>query len=1149
MFCSRRLANPLALSDHTQRHRIGLFEAVHQLDAFRRMTILRPFIATFMVALVLMSGFIAGPSQATERDQVTIRSLQHNDGGRLLIEWPTPVRVLQKREGNQLILRFSRPISSDFGPALRSLSAYLDVDRTKIEATDLIVTLQTGVSANLEIKKQKIVAIDFSRIQPNKLKVEFDISALTNGVRLSMNWPHPQEFDTHEQNGKLFVTLAPGGHINSKDLSYLNETLQPWFSKVQYNGEHARASLVFDLRPLIVSSVQGSENRVTVDLTRNASTLAAPDNTPIPAIKPRDHVPISRSVGITLPPIPERRPETAAFPVHVEEARDVTASSPIEKPEELIFNWKTSAGLAVFKRAGYLWVVFDRPSDSSISDLPPQPPAPLGAGELIPAENATIIRYRMKSDADFITRHDGRGQWTIRPHLDPMAPDPVPILPAGLPGALQAIGVSSGRIIDVIDPIVGDQISIWPLLQARVGQQGRRRFVDLEFLESIQGLVWRPLSDHINVNTSSDGIRFSSAQGLALSSRPARSSKNDALAGQVRHSSDGQPKLKETQSRLITSKPKVNLENDRTKLKQAPSKASDRSNEAIAFQQQVTHPPSSYLDLAGFSLDRALVLETRRLLRQAVWKSAAEEKDQARLNLAKLLVAERLASEAKIVLSTIAENAQDSIAASKRALQGASAFLSGDLDRASAILGASEFDRDDEVGIWRAALDSLDKDWQSAAKGWKSSDKGLNKYPPKLRLELGLLALETAIETNDDTMIRRGLRRLKELKLKPHELAQIDRLHALRARRGGNLPQAEKILRVLAEDNTHELSRIAELELASIALRSETDDPHLLASLHDRLPLWRGHPQEISMIDRLAGWYREAKKPRTALELWEYLAKIHPKTRKDSDIKLSRQKTFAEAINHLAGKDIKLLDAYAIYLDFKGLLPDGENAKIIYRNLAEILAELDLINESADVLTPLISGDINDIEQAEIGAELARLLILQKRQKEALAVLVETELSDDLGREMLVAERRLLKADALIGLDKDEEALKLLQDLQSLAAHRLQAKVFWKRRDWSRLASVIESFLNDSRLSSPLNRDDQKFVLWLALAQGHLGQVEKLDRLRQTYTTDMTSSTWSEALLIGTQGRKQGEGIVSVLADVEKQLAELRRFQNGEVNP
>ena len=1100
---------------------------------------------TLLLALALVIGVVIKTLLAADAEQVTIGSEERVDGGRLTIEWSSPIRVLQKKEGNRLILRFSRPLSADIRPALSRLATYLDVDRAAVEGTDLTLRLNPDVAAELRVKNQRTVTIDLTSRQPNDEMVELTVSKLQDGIRLTADWPRPIGFKTWDQDGKLEVTFTLSGRFRPSDLDYLNRTFQPWFSYVQPLRRSAGTSLAFSLKPLIVPSVRSrGERRVEIDLVRDAAAASKPIKAASkPKIRQESPKPPPKLASEDWPPMPKRRPAIpdAAANAGEQSKPEKTVSDESEsRVDALVFHWEEGVGASVFKRAGYLWTVFDAPKEFSRSPLPPPSPGSLMAGEMMEADQATIIRFPIRSDTDFSVRRDETGRWMIEPDDDPKTPTSIPISSGEASGTLQATAPSNGRIVNVTDPLVGDQLSIWPIQQAGIGQPTRRRFVDLEIQRSIQGLVWRPLNDDLMAIADYDAVEFRSGQGLTLSNWL------DGADGETAPNRTAEQQSEDQSKPDDRSTTEVLWRSDTGEAEADPILEENKTSppeKAVVEQLLDEAVPSSYFNLAGSGVDRDLVTETRRVLRQTIGRSAPDQQNKARLDLARVLVAENLASEAKVILQTMPGRLEGPTALSNRALRGAAAFLAGDVDQASTLLQASELDDDGEIGIWRAALRSLEQDWRAAAQGWKEVSGKLDIYPPKLRLELGLLALEAAIETDDDDQIRIAFRRLKTLELEPRETAKIDRLQAKKAMRDGDQERAEEILRKIADGRYPIISKMADFELATLRQKNEPNDAGLLTELHERLPLWRGHPEEITMIDRLASRYRDAGEPRPALQLWERLSTTYPKTEDDVTIKNERRATYVDALTNLAGERIGLFDAYSIYLDFINLMPEEPDDRPVYRSLARHLAGLDLLDEAVSVLQPLLERTADEVEAATIGAKVAELLLFQDRLDEALVLLDRTEIRGGEDPDDLNAERKILRARALAGLDRREEALEQIKDLQTRPARHVRAEIFWQQRNWNRLANVIETVLGDPNLPRPLGHDDQKLVLWLVLARDQLGQTRELSELRQRYAAEMASGPWNEAFTVGTQTDGQSGDIDSLLSQTENQLAELRRFR------
>ena len=1093
---------------------------MHEL-AVAPMTIKFSRIALTVIALVLQASLtFAQTPYEVENDQLKINSLKSNSGHRLLIEWLNPVKVLQKKTDRQLILRFSRPMAINAESIFGRLRTYLDVSRTKIEGTDLTLTLQPDTTANLEIKKKRVVVINLSRASSPSPNIKIDVEAQENGVRLIFNWPNLSKFEATNEDSNLSVTFRSDINLEISDLAYLNETFKPWFSKVQSTDDISKTKLIFALQPMIASSTTDlGNNQVAIDFFRDASlSKEVPDTTWLPAFRPP--YPDLKKTSSKNPQqhLPMWRPRVMTSSNADQEDAGIEVSSSLKKSKitkDLVFDWEQDVGAAVFKRAGYLWVVFDAPVRSSRLPIPPPSPYQLGSGEVIKEEHATIIRFPMLSEANINITNQGGQRWTIQLNAAANSRYSIPIMSSDQPSVLTATAPSKGHIVEIMDPIVGDQIGIWPVSQSHLGQQDRRRFVDLDILPSIQGLVWRKRNDDLDTNTTADGIKFNSPQGLMISNW------------------------------LIDDSSKDSINKQKYDIKKASNPSKKNLKSKNVENEKKGTMPSSFFDLAGFHLGQANTKENRRILRQSIGNSSPREQDNLRLDLARLLVAEQHTAEARTVLSNLSTSIVGAMAISERALKGASFLLDGNIDEASSLLDADEFDQDDEIGIWRAAVDSLNEDWEKAAPIWKANRNTLDIYPPRLRMKFGLLALEAAIRSNDDNMIRVGFRRLKSLDPKPRNIAQIDRLYAMRAIRDGDSKRAEEILQSLVKRKLGTFSLQADLELASLILGNEANNLDLLETLDDRLPLWRGHPQEIKMIDSLARWHREAYKPRKALDLWERLSVVHPKTDADTSLQERRKATYTEAINELAGNKLSLFDAYSIYLDFLNLLPEEPGKKTLHLSLARHLTNLDLLSEAIELLRPILNRAVDGSEREQTGTKLAELLLAIDRPHEVLSVLDRSTAIDSHDSRGLIPKRQLIRARALVRLDRNSEALEQIRDVQTSSARHLRAEIFWKQREWARLASVIESFLSDPGLVTPLSYDDQKLVLWLALSWDQLGLTDRLADLRKSYIDEIASSPWSEAFMLTTQVESKGGDIPSVLADTDQHLDKLKKFRSS----
>jgi hypothetical protein len=174
---------------------------------------------------------------------------------------------------------------------------------------------------------------------------------------------------------------------------------------------------------------------------------------------------------------------------------------------------------------------------------------------------------------------------------------------------------------------------------------------------------------------------------------------------------------------------------------------------------------------------------------------------------------------------------------------------------------------------------------------------------------------------------------------------------------------------------------------------------------------------------------------------------------------------------------------------------------------------------------------------------MATLLLDQGHAAQALAILDQTEARNAPLPSSLNDALRLTSARALSILGREEDALIQLRNLQDASARRLSAEILWKQERWPRLAAVIESYLADPAPPSPLTAEDQKLILWLAMAREREGQPGELRNLRRRYAGEMQTGPWASAFQVVTQTTDSINDVPSILAATGNHLAELRRFR------
>lgn len=1090
----------------------------------------------FILVMACFMAVIGGPamkrSLAADYTPPSLRAWQRAHEGHLTIEWMQTARVQQKRDGDRLILRFATPLGLDIKPALLNISNFVDSDRTTVAGKDLSLALKPGVFSKVRVREKRIVTIEFSRDPSHKPQSKIWASTIDGGVRLVLDWPGPTDVTANQDVNMLRLEIVPPRTLESAELGKLQQTLRPWFRELRSKKGPDWTTLSLKLEPQIEASVRSEGTaRTVINLVRNASTRTAPvlqtkSHVFIPARKPPQSTSFAEAQMAGLP-IPKERPhQTEQFtaPAEVEAQMVVPSDTGKNLPKALVLDWKKPVAAAIFLRAGHLWAVFDEPDASLLGGLP-TPPSQFGPGMFVPAEGGTALRFPILEPVHVSVSQTTQGQWQVEPTSSSSTPQSLTIERVDGSTTLRVTPVSGEHIVAVTDPAVGDRLDILPLRDLGIGQPERRRFVDLELLPTTQGLAWRRFNGQLLANIDDEDLKFSSPDGLLLSAIVA-------------------PSPNVSEPAILEAMATEKQSSDRTKTDQVERPAV-KPVESYPSPTPEAPVPSSYFDLAGSGVERELLNEHRRIRRQAIGKASPERRDDARLGLARLLVAERLTNEARTILSMISNEADDHIILQKRALTGVSALLAGHLAEATSLLLDPDLNDDDEIDIWRAALESKEDNWLPAAERWRATSKILDKYPPRLKLDLGLMALRAAIETEDDTMMQRGIQRLTSLPLSAYDEARVDAMKALKAERAGDLETARALLTNLATNPNPAIRTLADFQLAAIGLKTNSGDPDLLQDLDRRLPTWRGHPQEQAMLDKLARFYKDANALREALTTWQRMIRLFPEMADNDELKKARQDTFVQALANATKPPLDRLDVYAIYLDFIDLVPDDPEARDVYRHLAQHLTGLDLLDEAIDVLQSLMTSSDDSLERSELAVEIAKLMLQLDRPTPAISVLAGPEGSATALPPALDEERRMIRAHALARLGRTDDALRTLRDLRSDPARRLQAKILWDERRWPRLAAVVESYFADTDPTSSLTNDDQQLVLWLALARQREKIYEKLNTIRERFAAAMQDGPYAQAFEVATQSTSRTSDIRALLAATESQLTELQRFRQA----
>lgn len=271
-------------------------------------------------------------------------------------------------------------------------------------------------------------------------------------------------------------------------------------------------------------------------------------------------------------------------------------------------------------------------------------------------------------------------------------------------------------------------------------------------------------------------------------------------------------------------------------------------------------------ELAG--LDPARRDELRRRARAHLADPDPNTARRARLELARLELADALGPEARTLLALLDGSAETR----RRALGLAAAALAGDRAEMDSLLADPELARSPEAALYRALRAAAEGRWDEAGRDLDRAHRVLKDYPEPLQKRLGPVIATIALQTGDPDRTFVWLDRLSRMPLERPLRERLRFLEALAVARDGAEKEALAILRRLEEEADWQIA----LQAAFARLRIERDGGRItpkraLARLETLAPLWRGHPWEPAMLRMLGDLRAENGHVEEALAAWREL--------------------------------------------------------------------------------------------------------------------------------------------------------------------------------------------------------------------------------------------------------------------------------------
>ena len=863
--------------------------------------------------------------------------------------------------------------------------------------------------------------------------------------------------------------------------------LAAWLLGAAANGDGSRLAL--QLRPGADAHLTQPHPRLTVIEVRQApapAAVAAPPSLALataggaamvaPAAGPARTMPVPRSRPALDAPAPLS--DVAAEAVAVGDGGETTAeSSTVPTGQvtvaatggadalELRFRWGSTVPTAMFERAGQFWAVFPGANAQVAgwrSLARPDVAAWLEPLATAAAGDARLFRFRVARPVRIDPRPTEDG-WIVQVTAGEATSADAGSAPwVRDPERGELTAETAGQVAQVRDPESGERLTLLLAPEGGLRHALPARLVDLELLPSLQGLVWRPLTDGMRAAVTEGRLTVTRPGGLRLSAvaaeavpvpEPAPSTVKQQPTAAAPEPDDGHGHAPEA---VVATPP-------------APLAATEP-----AFSGALELGGLSALDAAGRQLARARLLDELRGL-------AGPQRARARLELARLYLADALGPEARTALELIDDRELGTAAAgpmrtARIALTGAAEALAGRPDPALASLLDHALDADAEIALWRAYAAGLGARWPLATQEWQRSGGLPQAYPDPLRRRLGLELAATLLDHGDAGEARALLRQLAGIGLPATDGARLRLLEGIADAREGRLREAEAAFAAAAAAGEGDIATRARFLLTSVRAEAGSLEPAAAATvLTGERQSWRGHSWEPRMLERLAELQAAAGRQVEAIATRrEAIAR----TADPAAAAAAREALRGQMAAWLADTGTPVVARLAIHRAHGDLLDGTGAADGMRALLGEAAARAGLVDTAAALLDATAPGTETRAAQAALAEALAGRGELEAAQRR----LARGDSGGDLDRE--------LQARSAHAAGNPAQAAATLLGVGSASGRALAREILASQGDWSELARRTGAELAAVGEAAELDPLQAAAAVWLGLAQARLGQAD-----------------------------------------------------------
>jgi predicted negative regulator of RcsB-dependent stress response len=262
--------------------------------------------------------------------------------------------------------------------------------------------------------------------------------------------------------------------------------------------------------------------------------------------------------------------------------------------------------------------------------------------------------------------------------------------------------------------------------------------------------------------------------------------------------------------------------------------------------------------------------------------------------------------------------------------------------------------------------------------------------------------------------------------------------------------------------------------------------------------IWRGDRFEYELLKKLGDVYLAGGNNISALRTYREAVLNFPK-HPDNEMLTERMRiAYANALTKDLSTPDKTFEAVALYYEFQELKPAGEDGDKITGELAEKLADYDLLKEAADLMEKSIEKISVPEDKALVATRVAILRYMNHNPQLALDMLNKSELKTIPA--YIQNERDILAVNAMADLGQNDAAWKLVTKLPPERGKQVKAEILWKNKQWREMLVLYES-MADKTLAD---------IMKIAIAKAMIDDKKGLADLQKEYAGRMQKSEYAD---------------------------------------